>query len=55
MALKQAMTPEFKEYAAQVIKNAQALSKILQKKGNNRDLIMFYLKVIFISYYQNVL
>lgn len=34
MALKQAMLPEFKEYAVQIIKNAKALSTALQTKGN---------------------
>lgn len=33
VTLKQAQTPEFKEYAAQVIKNAQTLAKALQEKG----------------------
>lgn len=33
VALKQAMTPEFKEYSQQVIRNAQALASYLQSKG----------------------
>lgn len=33
MALKQCLTEEFKEYASQVIKNAQALSEQLKKLG----------------------
>ena len=33
VALKEAATPAFKKYAAQVIKNAQALGKALQAKG----------------------
>jgi len=31
VALKEAMTPEFKKYAAQIVKNATALAKALQK------------------------
>ena len=33
VALKQATTPEFKNYAEQVIKNAQELANALQDKG----------------------
>lgn len=33
VALKEASTPSFKKYAQQIIKNAQALSDALQKKG----------------------
>lgn len=33
VALKEAATPSFKKYAQQIIKNAQALSDALQKKG----------------------
>ncbi|XP_066913799.1 serine hydroxymethyltransferase, cytosolic-like [Clytia hemisphaerica] len=33
VALKQALTPEFKEYALQVIKNAQAMADLFTKKG----------------------
>lgn len=33
VALKEASTPAFKKYAQQIIKNAQALSDALQKKG----------------------
>ncbi len=33
VALKEASTPEFKEYAKQIIKNSQALSNALQKLG----------------------
>lgn len=35
VALKQAMTPEFKEYQRQVLKNAQALSQSLITRGLN--------------------
>ena len=33
VALKEALSPEFKEYAQQVINNAQVLAKTLQSKG----------------------
>lgn len=32
VGLKEAMTPEFKEYAVQIVKNAQALAKALEKR-----------------------
>lgn len=50
VALKQADTEEFRSYARQVIKNAQALSSILTKKGysivtGGTDMHMFLLDV----------
>jgi len=50
VALKQAMTPEFKEYSIQVIKNSQALCAALQSKGykivtDGTDTHMFLLDV----------
>jgi len=50
VALKQAMAPEFKDYATQVIKNAQALTSALQSKGykivtDGTDTHMFLLDI----------
>jgi len=33
VALKQALTPEFKEYQINVVKNCQAMSRVLQQRG----------------------
>ena len=41
VALKQASTPQFKEYALQVIKNAQAMANALTSKGNFPHLCSF--------------
>jgi len=35
VAFKEAMTPEFKEYSAQVIRNAQTMARELQERGFN--------------------
>ena len=50
VALQQAMTPEFKDYALQVIKNAQVLAECLQSQGykivtDGTDTHMFLLDV----------
>ena len=42
VALKQALTPEFKEYALQVIKNAQAMAALFTKKGMMFILFNFF-------------
>jgi len=48
---KQASTPEFKEYAQQIVKNAQRLSDALQRKVCSLTEIQLSMSIFFCLYY----